>query len=274
MLGRRIRINSSGLPRNRRDRARRAALQSGRRRPSGRVRAQQPVPFVRPHAAWRAPPATRPRSLPRFAARCWPKIRSSLFPTSRRWTRWSPIRCCCAAFPCRCWPCSPPWRCCWPRVGIYGLTSYAVSRRTREIGLRMALGAGRSDILTLVVGRGLLVGLAGVALGIPAAFGSRARDARHVVRHHSRRPGGFRLRPGAADRDRRGGVVHPGPKSHARGPGGRAEVRVIRVNFRDGAFRRWVCANLKCVRLLFREDLTAAATRCFGGLWGVRRQGG
>ncbi len=56
-------------------------------------------------------------------------------------------------------------------VGIYGLTSYAVSRRTREIGLRMALGAGRSDILTLVVGRGLLVGFAGIALGIPGAFG-------------------------------------------------------------------------------------------------------
>jgi putative ABC transport system permease protein len=56
-------------------------------------------------------------------------------------------------------------------VGIYGLTAYSVSRRTREIGLRMALGADRGDILTLVVGRGLLVGLAGVALGIPAAFG-------------------------------------------------------------------------------------------------------
>jgi putative ABC transport system permease protein len=55
-------------------------------------------------------------------------------------------------------------------VGIYGLTAYSVSRRTREIGLRMALGAGRGDILRLVVGRGLLVGLAGVGLGIPGAL--------------------------------------------------------------------------------------------------------
>ena len=55
-------------------------------------------------------------------------------------------------------------------VGIYGLTSYSVSRRTREIGLRMALGADGRDILALVVGRGLLVGMAGVALGTPGAF--------------------------------------------------------------------------------------------------------
>jgi putative ABC transport system permease protein len=56
-------------------------------------------------------------------------------------------------------------------VGIYGLTAYSVGRRTREIGLRMALGADRADILKMVVGRGLLVGLAGVALGIPGALG-------------------------------------------------------------------------------------------------------
>jgi putative ABC transport system permease protein len=56
-------------------------------------------------------------------------------------------------------------------VGIYGLTAYSVSRRTREIGLRIALGADRGDILALVVGRGILVGIAGVALGIPGALG-------------------------------------------------------------------------------------------------------
>jgi putative ABC transport system permease protein len=55
-------------------------------------------------------------------------------------------------------------------VGLYGLTAYSVSRRTREIGLRMALGADRADILRLVVGRGIVVGLAGVALGIPGAL--------------------------------------------------------------------------------------------------------
>jgi putative ABC transport system permease protein len=55
-------------------------------------------------------------------------------------------------------------------VGIYALTAYSVSRRTHEIGLRMALGAGRHRILGLVVGRGLVVGMAGVAIGVPAAI--------------------------------------------------------------------------------------------------------
>ncbi len=54
-------------------------------------------------------------------------------------------------------------------VGLYGVMSYAVARRTNEIGIRMALGARRSDVLGSVVGRGFRLTLAGVALGIAAA---------------------------------------------------------------------------------------------------------
>jgi putative ABC transport system permease protein len=54
-------------------------------------------------------------------------------------------------------------------IGIYGVLSYSVRRRVREIGIRMALGASQSDILRLVVGDGMKPILMGVALGLTAA---------------------------------------------------------------------------------------------------------
>ena len=55
-------------------------------------------------------------------------------------------------------------------TGIYGVVAYSVSQRTREIGIRMALGAEGKDILKLVMGRGIVPVLIGVALGLSAAF--------------------------------------------------------------------------------------------------------
>jgi predicted permease len=57
-------------------------------------------------------------------------------------------------------------------VGLYGLVAYAVSRRTREIGIRMAVGAGRSAVLRMVVGEGLAIALAGLAAGLAAGVGA------------------------------------------------------------------------------------------------------
>jgi ABC-type antimicrobial peptide transport system permease subunit len=55
-------------------------------------------------------------------------------------------------------------------VGLYGVMSFAVARRTREIGIRMAMGAQRAAVLRLVLRRGMMLTLVALALGWPAAW--------------------------------------------------------------------------------------------------------
>ena len=55
-------------------------------------------------------------------------------------------------------------------IGVYGSINYSTRQRTHEIGLRMALGAQASDVLRLIVGHGLALSLAGVAIGLAASF--------------------------------------------------------------------------------------------------------
>jgi len=80
---------------------------------------------------------------------------------------------------------------------IYGVLSYSVSRRTREIGLRMAIGAQRAAVMQLVVREGMLVALAGIGAGVAGAlavsralatllFGVQSREPRNFRRRHRR----------------------------------------------------------------------------------------
>ena len=56
-------------------------------------------------------------------------------------------------------------------AGLYGLVAYNVSRRTREIGIRMAIGAGRLDVVKLVMNKGLMLVAIGTVIGVAMGFG-------------------------------------------------------------------------------------------------------
>ena len=105
-------------------------------------------------------------------------------------------------------------------VGLYGVVSYAVSRHTREIGIRVALGATSGDIARLVAGQGLRL----IALGLAAGLGGgvvRVPLARRLLvsSDAARRRYVSDFAAGAGGGGA-GSLLDPGPPGHARGPVG------------------------------------------------------
>ena len=77
-------------------------------------------------------------------------------------------------------------------IGIYGVLSYLVSRRTREIGIRVAVGAGRAQVLRMILGNGLSLALLGSGIGLVSAAAGGAADGQPALRGHARRSGDVR----------------------------------------------------------------------------------
>ena len=111
-------------------------------------------------------------------------------------------------------------------IGIYGLMAYSVEQRTQEIGIRLALGADASQVRGMIVRQGMGLALAGVVVGIGAAwalsrliesllFGVKARD-----------PLVFRCRSGGAERRRLPGRLATRESREPREPGGIAALRI------------------------------------------------
>jgi putative ABC transport system permease protein len=78
-------------------------------------------------------------------------------------------------------------------LGLYGVMSYVVSQNTRELSVRMALGATPREVLSIVMTRGLILTLAGIAVGVAAALGTTRLLGDLLYRTSARDPETFAL---------------------------------------------------------------------------------
>ena len=139
-------------------------------------------------------------------------------------------------------------------VGLYGVISCSVSENTQQIGIRVALGAQRSDVLKLIVGQGVTLTIAGVVIGLCRGLRSDAIDVEPAVRRGVDRPldvhgcrgspalrGGDRVLPAGTARDERrshGGAQArlAAPVSHGR------QLHVVPTSPRASNLKAIACA--------------------------------
>ena len=108
-------------------------------------------------------------------------------------------------------------------VGLYGVMSFSVSRRTRELGIRMALGAQAADVFRLVLRQGMMLVIAGVVLGLVAAAAVTRLLTSFLYGIRSDRRGDFREHPGDSDGGCFVGLLSAGATSdESRSAGGTA----------------------------------------------------
>ena len=123
-------------------------------------------------------------------------------------------------------------------LGLYGVLSYAVAQRTREIGVRMALGATASGIVRLVVARGLTLTATGLGLGLVIAWFAVRTMRSLLVGVGTGDPMTFARRHRSARRRRPAGVRGAGPPGRPYRSGARPAAGIVEIHSSLGRFRQ------------------------------------
>ena len=140
-------------------------------------------------------------------------------------------------------------------AGVFGVMAYSVSRRTREIGVRVALGAGTGDVLRMILGQGLRTIFIGVAIGIAGVAGPDAHRGVAALRRDGHRSADVRRRDTAPRRGGAAGLLHSGAAGHESRPDGRVAVRVARQSISRSGVAEPDRANVSS--LLVSRDVAA-----------------
>ena len=111
-------------------------------------------------------------------------------------------------------------------IGVYGVTSYTTNQRTHEIGIRLALGASRADVLRLMLRRGIVLTLLGLVIGLGHVVWSDSLPAVSAPGREQHGCADLRGRRAVAQRGRARSVLHSRAPSHAGGSYAGIEVRV------------------------------------------------